>query len=190
MTCALSSGYLQGIFGINAAIVYYKQKRQFRQLVELPFQIDMCKILLINHTLQRLPKSAYASFQNSSCDVQLFSCQLGATNGSLCTCTPPSKFTCAVCIILYCLTFALQRYNFILTYTNIMPKNLRFSTFFSNSTISKIAFCRFATFYVPLARHPLVVLCLSFGEVPIRFRSGSDEVPMRFRWRQVASKWQ
>ena len=26
--------------------------------------------------------------------------------------------------------------------------------------------------------HPLVILCLSFGEVPMRFRSGSDEVPM------------
>ena len=26
--------------------------------------------------------------------------------------------------------------------------------------------------------HPLLILCLSFGEVPMRFRSGSDEVPM------------
>ena len=31
--------------------------------------------------------------------------------------------------------------------------------------------------------YPALILCLSFGEVPMRFRSGSDEVPMRFRWK-------
>ena len=49
MTSALSSGYLQGIFGINAAIVYYKQKRQLRQLVELPL-----KYMNVSNVISRL----------------------------------------------------------------------------------------------------------------------------------------
>ena len=40
--------------------------------------------------------------------------------------------------------------------------------------------------YISLMQ-PLVILCLPFGEVPMRFRSGSDQVPMRFRWRWVAN---
>ena len=49
MTSALSSGYLQGIIRINAAIVYYKQKRQLRQLVELPL-----KYMNVSNVISRL----------------------------------------------------------------------------------------------------------------------------------------
>ena len=47
MTSALSSG--DHHFGINAAIVYYKQKRQLRQLVELPL-----KYMNVSNVISRL----------------------------------------------------------------------------------------------------------------------------------------